>query len=298
MKNLDNVSSGEQTKALTLSTLAFTVCFAVWTIFSIIGIKIKGELGLSETQFGLLVATPILTGSLSRIFLGIWTDQYGGRIVYTLQMLTSALAAFFLTFANSYEMYLVGALGLGLAGGSFAVGIAYVSSWYPDHKQGTALGIFGAGNVGAAVTNFGAPILLVAMGGEWRKVVLVYASVLAITAVLFFLFSKTDPAHTGEKGKARPFMEQMKPLKHLIVWRFSLYYFFVFGAYVALALWLPRYYVEVYELPLATAGMLAAAYALPGAIFRALGGWLSDKFGARTIMYWTFTVALICTIIL
>ena len=298
MKNLENVPKSEQTKALTLSTLAFTVCFAVWTIFSIIGIKIKGELGLSDTQFGLLVATPILTGSLSRIFLGIWTDQYGGRIVYTLQMLTSALAAFFLTYAHSYEMYLVGALGLGLAGGSFAVGIAYVSSWYPDEKQGTALGIFGAGNVGAAVTNFGAPILLVAMGGEWRKVVLVYASVLAITAVLFFLFSKTDPAHTGEKGKARPFVEQLKPLKHLIVWRFALYYFFVFGGYVALALWLPRYYVGAYGLELGTAGMLAAAYALPGAIFRALGGWLSDKFGARTIMYWTFIVTLICTVIM
>lgn len=298
MKNLENVSSAEQTKALTLSTLAFTVCFAVWTIFSIIGIKIKAELGLSDTQFGLLVATPILTGSLSRIFLGIWTDQYGGRIVYTLQMLTSALAAFFLTYAHSYEMYLVGALGLGLAGGSFAVGIAYVSSWYPDHKQGTALGIFGAGNVGAAVTNFGAPILLVAMGGEWRSVVYVYAGILAVTAVLFFLFSKTDPAHSGVKRQARPFKEQLKPLKHLIVWRFSLYYFFVFGGYVALALWLPSYYVGVYDLGLATAGMLAAAYALPGAVFRALGGWLSDKFGARTIMYWTFIVTLIASVIM
>ncbi len=93
-------------------------------------------------------------------------------------------------------------------------------------------------------------------------------------------------------------MEQLKPLKHLIVWRFSLYYFFVFGAYVALALWLPRYYVGAYGLELATAGMLATAFALPGAVFRALGGWLSDKFGARTIMYWTFIVALICTIVL
>jgi len=298
MKNLENVSRGDQIRALTTSTLAFTVCFAVWTIFSIIGIKIKAELGLSDTQFGLLVATPILTGSLSRIFLGIWTDQYGGRIVYTLQMLTSALAAFFLTYASTYEMYLIGALGLGLAGGSFAVGIAYVSSWYPDEKQGTALGIFGAGNVGAAVTNFGAPILLVSLGGEWRSVVYVYAAVLAATAVLFFLFSKTDPTHSGEKQKARPFMEQLKPLKHLIVWRFSLYYFFVFGAYVALALWLPRYYVGAYGLELGTAGMLAAAYALPGAVFRALGGWLSDKFGARAIMYWTFIVTLICSIIM
>ncbi len=160
MKNLDNVSSGDQTRALTTSTLAFTVCFAVWTIFSIIGIQIKDELGLSDTQFGLLVATPILTGSLSRIFLGIWADQYGGRIIFTLQMLTSALAAFFLTYAHTYEMYLVGALGLGLAGGSFAAGVAYVSAWYPDNKQGTALGIFGSGNVGAAVTNFGARLFM------------------------------------------------------------------------------------------------------------------------------------------
>lgn len=298
MKNLENVSRGDQTKALSLSTFAFTVCFAVWTIFSIIGIKIKTELGLSDTEFGILVATPILTGSLSRIFLGIWTDQYGGRIIFTLQMLTSALAAFLLTYAETYPMFLLGALGLGLSGGSFAVGIAYVSSWYPDNKQGTALGIFGAGNVGAAVTNFGAPILLVAMGGEWTYVVYVYAIVLAVTAVLFFLFSKTDPAHSGEKQKSRPFLEQMKPLKHLIVWRFSLYYFFVFGAYVALALWLPNYYVGAYGLELATAGMLAAAYALPGAVFRALGGWLSDKYGARTIMYWTFTITLMCTIVM
>ena len=190
--NLQNVSSSDQNRALGISTLAFTVCFAVWTIFSIIGIKIKAELGLSDTEFGILVATPILTGSLSRLFLGIWTDQYGGRLVFTAQMLTTAVAAFFLTKANSYEMYLLGALGLGLAGGSFAVGVAYVSSWYPDHKQGTALGIFGVGNVGAAVTNFGAPVLLVAVGGVWQSVVLVYAGILAVTGVLFFIFTKTE----------------------------------------------------------------------------------------------------------
>ncbi len=161
---------GQQRRALTASTLSFTVCFAVWTIFSIIGIKIKAELGLNDTQFGILVATPILTGSLSRLFLGIWTDQYGGRLVYTLQMLTTAVAVYLLTLVSSYSMFLVAALGLGLAGGSFAVGVAYVSRWYPKEQQGTALGIFGMGNVGAAVTNFGAPLLLVALGGAWQDV--------------------------------------------------------------------------------------------------------------------------------
>lgn len=292
---------GEQRRALTTSTLAFTVCFAVWTIFSIIGIKIKAQLGLTDTQFGILVATPVLTGSLSRLFLGIWTDQYGGRIVYTLQMLTTAVAAYLLTLVSTYQMFLVAALGVGLAGGSFAVGVAYVSRWYPKEKQGTALGIFGMGNVGAAVTNFGAPILLVALGGAWQSVAQVYAIVLAVTAVLFFVTTKDDPVHASHKaeGKEHPsFVEQLEPLKNLQVWRFSLYYFFVFGAYVALALWLPRYYVGAYGLELATAGMLAAAYALPGSIFRALGGWMSDKYGARAVMYWTFIACVICCFVM
>ncbi|MEE9273105.1 MAG: nitrate/nitrite transporter [Robiginitomaculum sp.] len=295
MNFLENVTPRQQTTALTASTLAFTVCFAVWTIFSIIGIKIKAELGLSDTQFGLLVATPILTGSLSRIFLGIWADQFGGKYVYTLTMLATALGVFLLTLANSYVMCLLAALGLGLAGGTFAVGVAYVSKWYPAQKQGTALGIFGMGNVGAAITNFGAPVLLVALGEQWKSVALVYAGILIVTAVLFFLFTKDDPVHRIRKAqgiKHESFIEQLAPLKHMQVWRFALYYFFVFGGYVALALWLPRFYIGAYGLPLATAGLLAAVYALPGSIFRALGGWLSDKIGARSVMYWTFSVSL------
>ncbi len=301
MGHLDNVTTKQRTTALTASTLAFTVCFAVWTIFSIIGLKIKAELGLSDTQFGLLVATPILTGSLSRIFLGIWTDQYGGKIVYTLLMLVTAAGVAILTLATTYPMFLLAALGLGLAGGSFAVGIAYVSKWYPKEQQGTALGIFGIGNVGAAITNFGAPILLVALGGQWKSVALVYAIILAITAILFFLFTKDDPVHVARKKqglKHESFIEQLAPLKHLQVWRFSFYYFFVFGAYVALALWLPRFYTGAYGLSLATAGLLAAVYALPGSIFRALGGYLSDKIGARAVMYWTFGVSLAALFIL
>ena len=295
------ISAGDQNRALTASTLTFTVCFAVWTIFSIIGLQIKAELGLNDTQFGILVATPILTGSISRIFFGIWTDQYGGRIIFTLQMLLTALAAFLLTLVSTYEMLLLAALGVGLAGGSFAVGVAYVAKWYPKEKQGTALGIFGMGNVGAAITNFGAPYLLILVGGQWQGVAQIYSIIMAVSAVLFFLFAKEDPdiAERKKAGiKRASFMEQIEPLKKLQVWRFSLYYFFVFGAFVALALWLPRYYVGAYGLDLKTAGLLAAAYALPGSVFRAMGGWMSDKWGARTIMYWTFIVSVICTFIL
>src|SRR6476660_1310231 len=161
-----------QSRALWMSTIAFTVCFAVWTIFAIIGIQIKRDLNLNETQFGLLVGTPILSGSLIRIALGVWSDQYGGRIVYTLVMLAAAVATYALTWASTYPEFLVAALFVGIAGGSFAVGIAYVSRWYPTEKQGIALGIFGAGNVGAAVTKFIAPFVLVAYG--WPAVAQVW----------------------------------------------------------------------------------------------------------------------------
>ncbi len=288
------VTKSEQMRALSLSTFAFTACFAVWTIFSIIGIKIQADLGLTDTQFGLLVATPVLTGSLSRLLLGIWTDQYGGRIIFPLTMLCSAVATWLLSTVETYEMFLVAALGVGLAGGGFAVGVAYVSQWYGKEKQGTALGIFGVGNAGAAVTNFAAPFLLVAIG--WQGTARVYAVILAIIAILFYLLSKDDPklqARRRNKEKPSPILEQMEPLKNLQVWRFALYYFFVFGAFVALALWLPRYYMGVYGLSITTAGILAAFYALPGSVFRALGGWMSDRYGARAVMYWTLTASTI-----
>jgi MFS transporter, NNP family, nitrate/nitrite transporter len=289
----------DQRRALWLSTFAFTVCFAVWTIFSIIGIQIKKDLGLTDTQFGLLVGTPILTGSLIRLMLGIWADQYGGRVVYALTMLSAAAMTALLTFAHDYPTFLLAALGVGIAGGSFSVGVAYVSKWFPTEKQGTALGIFGAGNVGAAVTKFAAPAIMVAYG--WKSVALIWAAVLAVTGILFFLFTKDDPdlAHrraTGEKPE--PLSAMLEPLQNIQVWRFSLYYFFVFGGFVALALWLPRYLMGVYNLDVASAGMIGAAYSVPASVFRAYGGHLADKFGARRVMYWTFIVSVITTFIL
>ena len=299
MQDIANVTSGQQHKALGMSTFAFTTCFAVWTIFSIIGIKIKADLGLSDTQFGLLVGTPILTGSLSRIFLGIWADQYGGRRVLALTMLCAAFATFLLSLATSYPVMLLAALGVGLAGGSFAVGVAYVSTWYPQEKQGTALGIFGVGNVGAAVTSFVAPLVLVAFG--WTIVAQVWAVILASVAVFFWLFTEDDPvlkARRASGEKPRSALMQLEPLKNQQVWRFALYYFFVFGAFVALALWLPKYLIDVYQLDIKTAGMIAVAYSVPASLFRAYGGHLSDRYGARKIMYATFGVSLICLFML
>jgi NNP family nitrate/nitrite transporter-like MFS transporter len=293
------VSTTDQVRALSLSTLSFTVCFAVWTIFSIIGVKIKEDMGLSDTQFSLLIGTPILTGSLIRLFLGIWADQYGGRPILMLVMLSSAFFTWCLTYADTYEMMLLTALGVGIAGGSFVVGITYLSKWNDKEHQGTALGIYGMGNIGAAVTKFIAPFVMVAYG--WHMVAQVWAVVLVVMSVLFWIFTKDEPQIREQRAaKAAPksMLESLQPLKKLQVWRFSLYYFFVFGGFVALALWLPRYYVGVYDMDIKQAGMLAASFSVAGSLFRAVGGYLSDKYGARAVMYWTFFVCSGCCFLL
>ncbi len=233
--------------------------------------------------------------------LGIWTDQYGGRIVYTLTvMLSAAVATWLLTFAYDYPTFLLAALGVGIAGGSFSVGIAYVSKWFPKEKQGTALGIFGAGNVGAAVTKFVAPFVMVAYG--WKTVAQrLGGSRWPSWASSSGCFTKDDPELAERRrtgAKPEPLSAMLEPLKNVQVWRFSLYYFFVFGAFVALALWLPRYLIGVYGLDIQTAGMIGAFYSVPASIFRIYGGHLSDKYGARTIMYWTFLVSVVCTFML
>lgn len=299
IKSTQSMSAGEPAKALWMSTIAFTLCFAVWTIFAIIGIRIKQELGLNEAEFGLLVGTPVLTGSLVRIVLGIWTGRYGGRLVYTLTMLAAAVATFLLSYAHTYTQMLIAGLGVGLAGGSFAVGVAYVSPFFPAAKQGTALGIFGAGNVGAAVTKFAAPFILIAWG--WQAVAQIWAIGLALMAIIFWFTTTDDPAFRlrRERGVAsKSLLQEFAPLKNAQVWRFSLYYFFAFGGFVALSLWLPRYLVGVYGFNLGVAGMVAAAYSIPGSIFRAFGGVLSDKKGARSVMYVMFAVSAVATLIL
>jgi NNP family nitrate/nitrite transporter-like MFS transporter len=293
-----NVTEGQRRRALGASTLAFMACFAVWTIFSIIGISIQKQLGLSDTEFGLLVGTPILTGAVSRLFIGILADRFGGRKVMPLVMLTSAAAAFGLSFAHSYAQFLLAALVMGVAGGSFAAGVAYVARWYPRERTGTALGIFGMGTLGAAITN-SASFLMVAIG--WIAVARIWAIGLAVVAVGFYLFTSDDPlsAKQREEGVKGPSIAaQLAPLARLQVWRFAIYYAFVFGAFVALALWLPRYYIGAYGLSVGMAGMLATAFSLPGALFRAAGGWLSDRYGARSVMYWTFGMSIVATFLL
>jgi NNP family nitrate/nitrite transporter-like MFS transporter len=281
-----------------MNTLAFACNFAVWTMFSIIGIKIKQELSLSDTQFGILVATPILTGSITRLPLGIMTDRYGGRIIFFIQMLLVAIPTYGLAFATEYWQYLVIGLFVGLAGGSFAIGIAYTSAWFDDKRQGTAMGIFGAGNAGAAITNLVAPMILIAFG--WRMVPQVYSIAMVVMALIFWVFTYPDPIHQerAKTGTHVPLAEQLAPLKELRVWRFGIYYYFVFGGFVALALWLPKYYVGEYGLDLKTASLITVCFTLPSGLIRAFGGWLSDKYGARSVNWAVFWVSLVCLFVI
>jgi NNP family nitrate/nitrite transporter-like MFS transporter len=265
-----------------MNTLAFTVCFAVWVMFSIIGIPIKETLQLSDTQFGLLVATPILTGSLIRLPLGMWTDTYGGRIVFGVLMVSTIVPIYLISMATQFWHFLVLGLFVGVAGGSFSVGIAYTERWFSPERKGFAMGIFGAGNAGAAVTKFVAPGLVVAYG--WQAVPKVYALVMAIMVVLFWTFTYSDPEH---KVCSRITMrEQLKALKDIRVWKYCQYYSIVFGGYVALSLWLTKYYISEYGFGIQTAALIAAIFVLPSGVIRALGGWLSDKFGAHTVTWW------------
>jgi NNP family nitrate/nitrite transporter-like MFS transporter len=199
---------------LGMSTLAFAACFALWTIFSVIGIGIKGELGLNETKFGLLIATPILTGSLFRMPLGIWSDRYGGRPVLVTVMLASAIATLLLPLAHTFPLMLLAGLGVGMAGSSFAIGVSYVSRWYPKEKQGTALGIFGVGNVGAAVTTSLAPFVMAAFG--WPAVAQVWATALAVMAVIFWFTTADDPVRRARRAQGLPAVTLRQQLARLL----------------------------------------------------------------------------------
>ncbi len=279
---------------LIVSTLAFTVCFMVWMMFGVIGIPIKKMLGLNATQFGLLMAMPVLTGSLVRVPLGIWTDRFGGRIVMTLLMALTVPAIWLMSYATAYWHFLAIGLFVGLAGGSFSVGTPYVARWFPKKKQGMAMGVYGAGNSGSAVNKFVAPLILVAFG--WAAVPHVYAAIMACTVVLFWLFSHSDPSHLVSKQVS--FKEQLRALKDPRVLKYCQYYSIVFGGYVALALWMVQYYIGEYGLDIRVAALLAACFSLPGGVLRALGGVLSDKHGAHNVTWGVLWVSWICLFLL
>ena len=289
-------------KALFLNTLAFTVCFASWMLNGVLVTFLSSNrvFDWGPTEIGWLIGIPVLTGSLFRLPAGMLTDKYGGKPIYGILLIVSALPMFLLSGADSFWTYAMYSAGFGLAGTSFSVGIAYTSVWYPQSWQGTALGIFGAGNAGSALTTLFAPTLLNHLTDNganlegWRDLPVYYAAMLVIMGVLLFIFA--DNKKPDKKGAS--FREQLLPLKDVRVWRFGLYYFLVFGCFVAFSQWLVPYFVNVYYLPLVTAGILASLFSFPSGVIRAIGGWLSDYFGARQVMYWVLGLSAVLSFFL
>jgi MFS transporter, NNP family, nitrate/nitrite transporter len=277
-------------KALVLNTTAFTVCFSAWMLNGVLVTYLSANqvFDWGPVEIGWLMGIPVLTGSIFRLPAGILTDKYGGKPILGTLLIICALPMFALSQADSFLSFALCSFGFGLAGVSFSIGIAYTSVWYPRHLQGTALGIFGAGNAGAAGTTLIAPTLLNQLTNQgeniegWRMLPIYYGIMLIAMAIVFFIFSENKKPATTNKTMR----EMLKPLRQVRVWRLGLYYFLVFGCFVAFSQWLVPYFVNVYYLPLVTAGVLAALFSFPSGVIRALGGWMSDQFGARKVMYW------------
>lgn len=293
--------SARAIRVLVMNTLAFTVCFAAWMMNGVLVTYLIDQRLYSwdKPQMGWLIGGPVLTGALMRLPLGVLTDRFGGRTVFTAVMLLAAIPLYLVSAANRYAEFLLAGLGFGVCGATFAVGVAYTSVWFRKERQGTALGIFGMGTAGAALTSMGAPLLLQAFtdGGAhpdgWRTLPRLYAAALLVTAVIFWALTAERRSPAGLTLR-----ERLAPLMCVRVWRFGLYYYFLFGSFVALSQWLVPYYVNVYALSITAAGLLAAVFSLPAGVMRALGGLLADRCGARTIMYFTLGGSLTLLVLL
>ncbi len=298
---LDKAELRAANRVMWISTIGFTIMFAAWLMFGILGVKIQEELGLSKVEFSWIAAVAILNGSLWRLPAGMITDRIGGRKVMTYLLASSAIPAYFVSQAESYTMLLILAFLVGFAGNSFTAGTAWNAAWQPRERQGFALGLFGAGNVGASVTKLIGPGIIGAttgsvylgfIDGGWRFIPVLYAVLLVLMALVTWFGT---PSQDKMPGHGTPLKVQLAPLGTIRAWRFSLYYVAVFGAYVALSSVLPTYYVTNFDVSLATAGFLTAVFIFPASLLRPLGGWLADRWGARRVMYLSFGLMLLAS---
>lgn len=302
------ITSSQRRRVLWISTIAFTLLFNVWLMLGVLGISIRRELKLTDSQLEWLIATAILSGSLFRLNFGLWADRLGGRLVMTALLVISAVPVYLFSMATTYNEMLICAFFFGLAGNSFSVGISWNSAWFPASSKGTALGVFGAGNVGAAGTKMlvifvptvltlvpAAGILGGVIPGGWRAIPAFYSLLLIIMAVVTWRMS---PSPDLRPSNGRGLKEMLRPLVEMRVWRFSLYYVVVFGAYVALSAWLPKYYIDTYGIPLQMAALYTASFIFPASLLRPLGGWLSDRYGPRVVTYAVFLAMLAALLML
>jgi len=283
-------------RALSMATIAFAANFAVWILYAVIGLELQKSLQLTATQLGFFFASPMLTGALARMPVGILADRYNPKHLFTLQMLIILPALLILPRVNSLEQYLWLGLWLGLSGASFTIGIRYVCTWYTRDTQGTAMGIFGAGNAGAAITLAIAPLIIQHWG--WASLGPSYAAGLLVVALLFAWLapsaSHTSKGNQHSLKKSSSVSTYLEEIGQLKVWRFGLYYYFVFGSFLALIMWLPQYYVNAYDLTIQQAMAFTLFFVATSSMVRALGGWFADRYGGRAVNWTVFWICLVC----
>jgi NNP family nitrate/nitrite transporter-like MFS transporter len=286
------VAPGGNTLQLTLATGAFAICFAVFGSVSAMMPILKKSLGLDPVQVSVALAIPVLLGSLGRIPLGMLTDRYGGRLIFSIVMACSIVPAFLMGFVSEYWQLLVCGFFIGIALASFSVGVGFVSGWYPPERQGYALGVYGAGNIGQSLAAFGSPLLAAALGFKWGF--WTFGALLLVWLALFWLKAE----NAARRLPAKSLGETVKPLKEAKSWRLSLYYFLTFGGFVAMAIYLPIFLTEIFKLTPGDAGFRTAGFVLLATAMRPVGGILADRLGGRKILLWVFPVTAVMAIFL
>lgn len=271
-----------QTKALVLSTLAMTISFMIWSVFSPIAGQLQQLYDLSTLEKSVLVSTPVLLGSIMRIPMGIVTDRLGGRKVFTITMLFLILPMVAAGFVGSYAWMLLCALFIGMAGSTFAISLTFVSKWYPPHKQGFILGIAGLGNLGSAGSNFLIPTVSENFGISW--VFFGLAVCITVMAFVFYTFTKDSPNKTERKT----LRQSLSVTKEKSTWHLSIFYFLTFGGFVAFSVYLPTLLIELFQLNAIDAGLRTAGFVLAATLIRPAGGYLADRFGSKKVLMVVF----------
>ncbi|MFB3827734.1 MAG: MFS transporter [Bryobacteraceae bacterium] len=272
-----------QVRALALGSVSFTICFAAWGLISAFAPRFREMFRLSATESALAVAVPVLLGSLARIPVGMLADRFGGRLIFTLLMLASAVPAALAPEAASYGALLAAGFFLGLAGSSFAVGVGFVSRWFPPARQGAALGVYGLGNIGQSAAVFLGPVLAVSIG--WRNVFRAAAVLLAAWAVLFSLAARNAPAAARPRGIS----EMLAVLaRERLSWALAAFYFLTFGGFVAFSIYLPSLLKDEFRLAAADAGFRTAGFVVLATLCRPVGGWVADRAGGARVLSLVF----------
>lgn len=270
--------------ALFFSTTAFAVSFAVWGLIAALAPTFTQLYSLSGTSKSVLIAIPVLLGSIGRLFSGMLADRFGGRNVFAALLIFSAIPAILIGFSTSYEQLLILGLLIGLAGTTFPVGVGFTSKWFAAEKQGTALGIYGMGNIGQSIAVFFAPVLALQFG-SWRTVFFVFAAITLVWGIVFYFFAKDADVKVQPKTLA----ESLGVLKRSkIAWILSLFYFLTFGGFVALALYMPTFLREIFSLSATDAGARTAGFVVLATLMRPVGGILADKIGGAKVLVVVF----------